>query len=339
MRYARNVIRFARLCGANEARLLATSGLDAARLDDIDGWLEGEIMTAIWAAAVVETGDPDFGLRLGAQAQAGAISALGYAMLSADTVGDALDVLARFGPLIATVRAIRFDRAEHDRPAVVEMVPHATGPLARNLRQPLEATMATFMAITRAVTGRSLATVHVSLAHARPATGAETHAELFGVAPEFGAAAYSVAVDPAALDWRSRSASPALFASFVREAERAMRAVTGSIRARTMAAIEARFEGRVPTLKDIAADLALGERTLQRHLGEEGTTFQDLCDEVRRDLAARYLRHPDQTVEKVAYLLGYSAPSAFHRAFRRWTGQTPGAFRRALARMETHDGA
>jgi AraC-like DNA-binding protein len=72
----------------------------------------------------------------------------------------------------------------------------------------------------------------------------------------------------------------------------------------------------------------MSPRTLRRMLRDEGTTFRDVVAEVRRELAFRYLRDPDVPIGEVAFLVGFSDANAFHRAFKRWTGGTPGEFRR-----------
>lgn len=81
----------------------------------------------------------------------------------------------------------------------------------------------------------------------------------------------------------------------------------------------------------VAEQLGMSARTLQRKLRTFGTSHQELLDEMRKDLAMRYLHEPEMAVCEVAYLLGFSESSAFHRAFKRWTGTTPSEFRR-------HDG-
>lgn len=70
-------------------------------------------------------------------------------------------------------------------------------------------------------------------------------------------------------------------------------------------------------------------QTLRRHLREEGSSFQELKDHLRRDLAIYYLGRNEMTIEIIAEQLGFSEPSAFHRAFKKWTGLTPGAYRAA----------
>ncbi|MFN9944969.1 MAG: helix-turn-helix transcriptional regulator, partial [bacterium] len=79
-----------------------------------------------------------------------------------------------------------------------------------------------------------------------------------------------------------------------------------------------------PSLPTVARRLALGERTLQRRLREEGLTFRALVDDVRHECAKIQRATPEVSVAEVAYSLGFSSPSAFHHAYRRWTGASPG---------------
>jgi AraC-like DNA-binding protein len=98
-----------------------------------------------------------------------------------------------------------------------------------------------------------------------------------------------------------------------------------TIAGRVAAEVLARLKGEAPSIDIIARSMAMSARKLQRELAEEGTTFQAVLDEVRRELAVRHLEDPMATVAKVAWLVGFSEPSAFHRAFRRWTGKSPRA--------------
>jgi AraC-like DNA-binding protein len=87
------------------------------------------------------------------------------------------------------------------------------------------------------------------------------------------------------------------------------------------------FRGGDPSLERVADQLGLTPRTLQRKLHELGTSHNELLDQMRRQLAMRYLREPEMAICEVAYLLGFSESSSFHRAFKRWTGVTPREFR------------
>jgi AraC-like DNA-binding protein len=89
---------------------------------------------------------------------------------------------------------------------------------------------------------------------------------------------------------------------------------------------ERAHEGIAPTLDDVASELAMSARSVQRSLRAEGTTYQHLLDDVRRELAVRHLSVRGTSAAEGAFLTGFSEPSAFSRAFRRRTGLTPGAY-------------
>ena len=96
---------------------------------------------------------------------------------------------------------------------------------------------------------------------------------------------------------------------------------------RVQSIITNEFRGGDPSLDRIADQLGLTPRTLQRKLHELGTSHNELLDHMRRQLAMRYLREPEMAICEVAYLLGFSESSSFHRAFKRWTGVTPKEYR------------
>lgn len=92
-----------------------------------------------------------------------------------------------------------------------------------------------------------------------------------------------------------------------------------------------------PAFEDVASAMNMSSPTLRRHLRKEGVSYQQLKDNCRKDAAIAYLSRPELSVNAVAALMGFTDPSAFHRSFKKWTGQTPGQYRLevlALAREE-----
>jgi AraC-like DNA-binding protein len=90
--------------------------------------------------------------------------------------------------------------------------------------------------------------------------------------------------------------------------------------------------GRRPGIEDVARELRLSARTLQRRLAEDGATFQQLTQEARRELARHYLLHSSIELNETAYLLGYEDAHSFFRAFHDWEGSSPGEWRARHAR-------
>ncbi len=103
-----------------------------------------------------------------------------------------------------------------------------------------------------------------------------------------------------------------------------------SLSARIRRRLRQLLPGDVPDFDRLAAELNMTTATMRRRLNEEGTSYQGIKDQLRRDLAIGYLSHSDRSVMDIALELGFSERSAFHRAFRKWTGASPGEFRRGL---------
>lgn len=103
----------------------------------------------------------------------------------------------------------------------------------------------------------------------------------------------------------------------------------GSLAARVRKALRALPAAAWPAADDMAARLNVAEATMRRRLKQEGHTYQSLKDDLRRDVAIAELQDTDRTIADIALAVGFAEPSAFHRAFRKWTGMRPGDYRPA----------
>jgi AraC-like DNA-binding protein len=284
------------------------------------------------ARAAEASGVAAFGLRLAERFPRGGYGVLEYACRTAPTVRAALERLVRYMRLLNEVVTVRFE--EHDatgRGAPAEAVleqrfPEGVVPAHGHLGEFFVATLllgARGLADAACVPLRAWFVADASPDEAALRTLLGTR-EL-----AFGQRGNGVALPRAFLDRPLRGADPALLALLDRQAEQLLGARPASgrtaelVRHRVLAA----FARGLPSVADVAAELSMSARTLQRRLGDEGVSFAGVLDDVRQELALRHVREKGRPLGEIAFLLGYAELSPFLRAFKRWTGKTPAAFR------------
>jgi AraC-like DNA-binding protein len=316
--------------GVSTSDALAASGIDATFPVSSDDRVAGSKVERLWRIAIERTGDTVIGLHMAETYNPGALDILGYVILSCRTVGEVLEKFARYARLLndgMRVEMIRERRVAFCRCTFVEGVDNYL------LRAPEQAIDATWGGVAREL--RRLAVLPLTaqavwFRHAPPrAADLAEYERVIGAPLRFGAPEDRFIVPTSHLEQPLRSANPALLHVFEQHAEASLGAVEREeSRANQVARLlSQKLRGSVPALEDIARELAMSARNLQRSLREAGTSYQTLLDEVRRDLAIRHLANPATSTGQVGFLLGFSEPSAFHRAFRRWTGKAPSAFR------------
>jgi AraC-like DNA-binding protein len=187
--------------------------------------------------------------------------------------------------------------------------------------------------LCRMLTGHNLVPQHFWIAHYR--SGATSEMTRFvGTKVEFGADTDEFALNLDARALPLNHSDPYLNDLLLKYCEAALadrRGDTSQLRTRVENAISSLLpHGRV-LVEDVARSLGMSERTLARKLSDEGLNFTEILQQLRRDLAVRYLDDPKLHVSKIAWLLGFHEVSAFTHAFKRWTGKTPREMRTAGA--------
>jgi AraC-like DNA-binding protein len=312
------------------ADVCRAAGIDASIMQQPNSRVPASFMERLWELAGQLTGDPDVGLHSAESYNPGALSIVGYVILSCRTAGEALNRMTRYAPLLN--EGLRVEVEERKGQTICRFGPAAgiDSFLRRNPRQVMETLAAgTVVTLQRLATG-PVDPVGVFFRHGAPASVAE-HRRLFGSALRFGHPDDAVVYDSVALRTPLLSADPALLEVFEGDARRRLQALAtrDGTSGRVLTYLAARLKGTVPPLSDVASALAMSERSIQRSLSDEETSYRQLVDEVRRSLAIEHLSRPGTSATDVAFLLGFSEPSAFTRAFRRWTGTAPTTFRAA----------
>ncbi|HKR02594.1 MAG TPA: AraC family transcriptional regulator [Pyrinomonadaceae bacterium] len=328
VRSVNKIVDAAAARGVAPEELYRAVNLDPGILGDPDNRLPFSQLVALYEHAARLTKDDAFGLHVGEMVDAKLFDVLGYVIVNSSTLGEALDRLVRY-------HSIWSDGAFFDMeirgPLVHLAYEHADGQ-SEDGRHDYEMTMSIAVSFARQVTGVDWTPHEVSFQHAEPPDTTE-HRRIFRAPIRFGRPANELVFDSSLLALPLTTADPGLCEILDRQAREMLAklprqdGIAGDVRRLLAEALN----GGDPRLETISQKLGISTRTLQRKLREEGTSHQDLLDEMRSDLSRRYLREPNLAICEVAYLLGFSEPSAFHRAFRRWTGVTPKEFRRAQA--------
>ena len=311
--------------GANLGEVVPSLGVSPDALVDPEARLPTELFFKLCEEATPLTGDPDFGLHAGERVPHGALEVLEYATRASPNIHEALLRVARYYALLSTNFTVAIEvsgdsgRLWFQRPVVMAMPRHA-----------VELPLALLVVRGRELTGKAWPMRRVGFTHERPANTSE-HERIFGPRVVFGQPCDELVFDCSWLDEPLLTADPALSSVLERYAETlvAKLPAQGSFIADARSAVAKALSGRDPSLQATAERLHMSTRTLRRKLQAEGTSHQGVVESVRRDLAGRYLLDESLGIGEIAYLLGFSEASAFHRAFKRWTGETPAEFRSA----------
>jgi AraC-like DNA-binding protein len=311
--------------GHDSAAVFESAGLDPARLRDPDARYPVDGMWRLWRLAAQVTADPYFGLKVARFWHPTTLNALGYSWMASDSLRDALERMSRYGRMATTVAKMHLEELD-DRFAfrIAVLTDRTDVPY-----EAIDASLATFVNMCRISYGEDFNPLRVVTQ--RPEFDETRPYEEFFRAPiEYSAGENVLYFSKGILEAHLLTANPHLarvndqviteyLARFDKDST-AMR-----VRAKLVDLLSA---GHV-TQQDVADSLHMSLRTLQRKLADENTSYKDILDETRRELANQYLRQGCLSVSEVTYLLGFSEPSNFARAFKRWTGRTPSEFRKA----------
>lgn len=293
------------------------------------------VLTEIFDEAALLLRDPALGLHMAVDYPAGTLGILEYTFRLAPTAREACRQVTRFVGLTNDLVQMAFDETSGDEvgpqhtPGDAHLrhwiVGHPLG-LGRHLN---EYFMALLVLQLRQLTGSPVIPKAVWFAHPEPMDLTPLE-ELFRTKHlEFGVEANGMTLSAATLAIALPTADPALLEILSRVANEKLAAAPPAkdFAAQVRRAIRASMQGAVPKMPTIAESFRMSERTFQRRLGDEHTSYQDLIDGVREELARVHVAESKLSLGEIAYLLGYAELSAFLRAFKRWAGVTPQAFR------------
>lgn len=327
---ARYAVSAADRAGLDAAALVAEAGLDPAVVADIDGRVPVDRLLRLWQLAAERSGDPCFGLHAAENlASPQTVHVVGFAARTAATMGEAISTVGRFARVMNETTS--FELIRRGPTSTLRVGPGPGHP--RWPRVYGEVVICGYLRVGRALAGGEVECLGATFEHTAPRDRAEYH-RVFGPDVEFGAAVNSLSFRSEVLDLPVRFADPAL-AEYLRVQAASMLErlpAAGELRQRVRQTIADRLS-ESSEIRAVARRLGMSSRTLQRSLREQGTTFQEIRDEVRRCVSLDLLRNRSLSVSEIAALVGYANTSAFRAAVRRWTGGSAREVRRAVREL------
>lgn len=321
------VLELAAARGAGREVLLEAAGICAGDLEDHDGRIPLARHIALLRGAARICSDPAFSLHYGEAVDLSEVSVVGLIGHASETMLDAFAQLARYSRLIVDLDlgpAERF-RLVRDE-AGLWIVDGRSDP---NLHPELtEIAFAQMVSGTRRF-GDTPFVLAVEVTHEDPGYAAE-YRRILGAPVRFGRDRNAMRIDPAWTSHRIALEPGYVFGILASHADALLARLDGeaTMRGRAERAILPVLHKGDVSMPAVAARLGCSRDTLYRRLRAEGTTFEQVLDDLRRQLALDYLAAGKVSVNEIAYLVGFSDPAAFSRAFKRWTGDSPGRARR-----------
>ena len=304
--------------------LFREAGLDFSALKDPDARFESDHISHLWELAMARSGNPAIGLAGAMRAGPGHFGVVAYSLMSAPDLLGILHRIVRYVGIVsdAATVSVRQDGEGH------RLVLHLNAGRRPVPHQRFAFDLLMFLSFCRWVSGRELVPIGVDLSHSGPGSSLAFEAA-FGRAPRFGAAENALVFSHADVTQPLPTANDRLSPVHDRVVtERLRGAPSTRLKDRVRTEIARHLPDGAPTRSALAPALAMSERTLHRRLTGEGTSFQRVVEETRRELAENYLTRSDLPLADVAYLLGFKDQGSFFRAVQRWFQMTPRQYRR-----------
>ena len=302
--------------------LLEAIGFPRSEADDPDALVSCDVCGALFTLASQQRPLKNLSVRLAAETPIGTFELLDYLILTSETVGDGLRQFARYIVLVAP--SLRIDIHNDEDPIRIEWVGSSAVSFG------IEYSVTLVVRNLRIETEDRVSFESVSFRH-QPDDASEIELVL-GCPVRVGADWSGLTMPSDAWHVPLRRRDPVLR----RMLESHPRAVPTQLPATDTLTVDlrrvlaSRLARGQPEIEAVAHDLGMSSRTLQRRLSQHGLSYHQVLDRMRREVAEKSISDSSLSIGEVAYLVGYSEPAAFHRAFRRWTGATPQVYRQHL---------
>ena len=323
--WPKTIVHDLRQQGRNVDKVLGEAGLDLRTVNREGGRIPWLGQARLLEIAARELGDDCYGIHLAARVDVRDADVIAYLGLASKTLGDALANLARYGRVFT--EAVQFDLSIDDGAASVDFVP--TSPTLFHHRQQMEFSVGLLLQAYRLFTRHDITPLEVVFVHHRRERLREV-SRFFGCRVSYGERRARIVLKAKDLAIPIPTADYRLLKILRRHAETMLRESgqkgTGLVPKVERLVVDLLPKGTARA-KVIATELGMSDRTFSRRLADEGTSFDEILDRLRHDLAQRYITASDLSLSEIAFNLGYANQPAFTTAFKRWSGKSPSELR------------
>jgi AraC-like DNA-binding protein len=311
--------------GIDVDELLKKANIDKSFLSNLDNKLPLENYYSLMDAAIEMTGDEYFGLHMGAGSNPGDLSILGYIMASCRNIREALEKVGKYFGIIGSTQKIYLEVEGDDARLIWDMIRYFPN---KCIKHCLDSGLHNFYNMILNIADKPVEIKEVWIKADSPHDLNE-YKRIFNCPILFNQPTAALVFPSKILDIPLKNPNPMLLSLLEHHANSFLSKINEDDQFSRK--ISLRFfesiQGNSPTIMDIAKDLGMSKRVLQNKLKEEGVTFSELINNVRKELAKSYLAEKRYTIDDITYLVGFSEPSVFRRAFKRWTGMTASQYR------------
>ncbi|WP_207884387.1 AraC family transcriptional regulator [Pseudomonas sp. 30_B] len=319
-------LRHAESLGMDLDAALQAAGLERSQLSDNSQRLPSEAHERLLQYLCTHSGDPLFGLHSARFVQPGSWSVLGYITMNCANLGEAMGRIIPYEKLVGDMGTSALEPAD-DHVKLIWNCRHDAAPIRRHM---VENVLASWLLYARWIADTQGSPKEVWFQHAQPeGTTLAEYEQLFGCPVRFEQCFSALLVPLPLLAYPLRQADANLLRTLEEHALALMAELDDDepLPLRVKNALRLLLKDGLPRKERVAERFEMTVRTLQRHLQQAGTSYQQILDELRQELAEHYLVHSDLPIQDIAQYLGFTESRSFHRSFKAWTDQTPGEYR------------
>ena len=331
-RFIANIIQFASQQGADRRELLYLTGKnDFEELNSSELRFDSSIYNQILEKALELTRDPYLGLHVGEYLSLSAAGLIVQIVQSSRTVLEAMHYIVDFANLGCSALPYQLRELENEWELFMDPNPLWVEQSPASVRHTMDGAVLFTLREFHTLTRQKHYPLRIHFTYERPEKFWE-YERLFRCTVQFGKPTTSIFLDKKHVAEKVITSDYQLLQILVRHAEEKLARIkteagfSSIVRQSIFNLVRPQF----PTIEQVAANLNISVRTLQRRLKEEGKTYQGILEDLKHQLALDYLRNKNQSIKEIAYLLSYADTSPFIRSFKRWEGVSPAEYRKKM---------